>query len=146
LAPPELAPLLQVRALSKAFGRTEALKEVSLDARGGEVHAVLGENGAGKSTLMKLLAGALQPDRGDVQLGGEPYLVRDTFAARLCGMAIVYQEPQLCPHLTVAENIVLGCEPLRFGLVDFGRARSLAAAALKRLLGDQGGIEPVARR
>ncbi len=126
--------LLQVRGVSKAFGQTHALSEVSLDARGGEVHALLGENGAGKSTLMKILAGALSLDQGTMALGGEPFAPSDPSEARRRGVAIVYQEPQLCPDLTVAENILLGVEPAHLGVIDRSALRAHALGALERVV------------
>jgi ribose transport system ATP-binding protein len=132
---PRSERLLQVKAVSKAFGQTRALREVSLDARGGEVHALLGENGAGKSTLMKILAGALPLDQGSMVLGGDGFAPADPSEARRRGVAIVYQEPQLCPHLTVAENILLGVEPARLGVVDRAALRAHALMALERVVG-----------
>jgi ribose transport system ATP-binding protein len=138
VAPP--GPLLRVRGVEKAFGRTRALRGVSLTAGAGEVHAVLGENGAGKSTLMNILAGAFAPDAGTMELGGEPFAPRSTSEARDRGVAIVYQEPQLCPDLTVAENVFLGREPRRGPFVD-GRALAEGAqAAVERLIA--GGLPP----
>jgi ribose transport system ATP-binding protein len=134
------APLLEVRGVTKSFGGTAALSDVSLLAGAGEVHAVLGENGAGKSTLMKVLAGAHRPDGGTVMLGGEPFVPNEPREARARGVAIVYQEPQLCPDLSVAENIVLGLEPTRRGFVDRTAMRARAGAALA-LLGTDHGIE-----
>jgi len=129
--------LLDVRGVSKAFGSTKALTDVTLVAEGGEVHAVLGENGAGKSTLMKILAGAIAPDAGEMTLAGEVFAPVDPDAARRAGVAIVYQEPQLCPHLTVAENISLGVEPVKRGLLDRVAMRRRATTALQQLLGDE---------
>jgi ribose transport system ATP-binding protein len=131
--------LLEVREVTKSFGGTAALRDVSLSAVAGEVHAVLGENGAGKSTLMKVLAGAHAPDRGTMSLGGEPFAPASPRQARAQGVAIVYQEPQLCPDLTVAENIVLGVEPTRRGFVHRRAMRARAAEALS-FLGDDHGI------
>jgi len=133
--------LLEVEGVSKAFGRTKALKGVSLAAQAGEVHAVLGENGAGKSTLMKVLAGVIAPDAGRMRLDGGSYAPTDPNAARDAGVAIVYQEPQLCPDLTVAENVMLGVEPRRRGLLDRRRMREVTDRALAQLLDrDRGAI------
>ena len=126
-------PLLTVAGLSKAFGRTQALAEATLSVQPGQVHAVLGENGAGKSTLMKILAGAIRPDGGCMSLGGEPFAPAVPNEARARGVAIVYQEPQLCPDLSVAENVLLGVEPTRFGLVHRRVLEERAAAALDHL-------------
>jgi ribose transport system ATP-binding protein len=132
--------LLAVTDVEKAFGGTHALSAVSLEANAGEVHALLGENGAGKSTLMKILAGAIRPDGGSMRLGGESYAPADPVDARRRGVAIVYQEPQLCPHLSVAENIALGVEPTRFGFVARQAMRERAERALKPLLGGDGHV------
>src|SRR5688500_18739687 len=127
------APRLLVRGVSKSFGRTLALRGVSLELGPGSIHAVLGENGAGKSTLMKILAGAEAPDGGTLELDGAAYAPRDPLEARRRGVAIVYQELSLCPHLSVTENIVLGSEPGRFGWLSARRALERARRALARL-------------
>src|SRR5688572_23329543 len=101
---------LVARDVAKAFGGTRALEQVSFEVRAGAVHAVLGENGAGKSTLMKIVAGAVAPDTGTLLLDGEAYAPPHPLAARRRGVAIVYQELSICPHLSVAENILLGAE------------------------------------
>ncbi|MFP6687228.1 MAG: ATP-binding cassette domain-containing protein, partial [Polyangiaceae bacterium] len=107
------ASLVSAAGLDKRFGLTRALQGVEFSARAGEIHAVLGENGAGKSTLMKILAGVLRPDAGELLLGGEAYQPHDPAAAQRAGVAIVHQEPQLCEHLTVSENMSLGAEQIR---------------------------------
>ena len=106
------------------------LAGVDLEVHAGEVHALIGENGAGKSTLMKVLSGALAPDAGTMTLAGEPYAPRHPLEARARGVAMIYQELTLCPHLTVAENIVLGREPQRRGVVDRAAVRGEAERAL----------------
>ncbi len=127
---------LVVEGVKKAFGATVALDGVSLSANAGEAHAVLGENGAGKSTLMAILGGALAPDAGRITLDGAPYAPKDPAAARDAGVAMVHQELSLCRHLSVAENIALGREPGRFGVID-ARARDVAVdAVMRRVLGD----------
>ena len=128
--------MIDVELVSKAFGSTQALSEVTMSARAGEVHAVLGENGAGKSTLMKILAGAIGADAGTMKLDGEAFAPGDPNEARDRGVAIVYQEPQLCPHLTVAENVLLGVEPTRNALLDRKEMRARTDKALRLLLGD----------
>jgi ribose transport system ATP-binding protein len=130
------APVLEADGICKSFGDTHALRDVSLEARPGEIHAVLGENGAGKSTLMKTLAGAIVPDAGTMRLGGDAFAPRTPSQARAGGVAIVYQEPQLCPHLDVAENIALGAEPTKGIFIDRKQAHERANEALGRLLGD----------
>jgi ribose transport system ATP-binding protein len=118
--------VLRLTGISKRYGPTLALDGVDLVVRAGEVHAVLGENGAGKSTLMSVLAGAVHPERGELHLGGAPYAPESPLAARRRGVALIHQELSLCPHLTVAENVLLGVEESRHGWID--RARTLARA------------------
>jgi ribose transport system ATP-binding protein len=121
---------LSIRGLTRSFGATKALVGVDLEANAGEVHAVVGENGAGKSTLMKVLAGSLTPERGTIALDGVAFRPRSPAEARAAGVAIVSQELALCPHMTVAENILLGREPTRFGILDRRETRRIAQAAL----------------
>ncbi|AHG93145.1 ABC transporter related protein (plasmid) [Gemmatirosa kalamazoonensis] len=122
--------LLEITGVAKRFGATVALDGVDLALRAGEVHALVGENGAGKSTLMGVLAGALRPDRGTMRLAGAPYTPGSPLDARRRGIALIHQELSLCPHLTVAENVVLGAEPTRRGLVDRDAARGRTRALL----------------
>ena len=124
---------LRMRGVCKAFGATRALNEVTLDVGQGEVHALIGENGAGKSTLMKILSGAYTPDRGIIELDGSPFAPRNPLHARECGIAMIYQELTLAPHLTVEANIVLGKEPRRFGFLNARQTRDLTRAALSEL-------------
>jgi ribose transport system ATP-binding protein len=119
--------------VQKAFGATRALRGVSFEVGAGEVHALIGENGAGKSTLMKVLSGAYTPDAGEIQLEGQPFVPRGPLHARRCGIAMIYQELNLAPHLSVEENILLGEEPSRLGFVSRSRRRALAQAALAEL-------------
>jgi ABC-type sugar transport system ATPase subunit len=98
----------EVRNVSKSFSGTHALKNVSLDIRNGQVHALIGENGAGKSTLMNIICGKLQPDTGELARNGKVLHFRSPVDAHGAGIAIAPQELNLCPHLSVAENIVLG--------------------------------------
>jgi ribose transport system ATP-binding protein len=125
---------LRVTGLNKSFGATNALREVQLSLRSGEVHALLGENGAGKSTLLKILAGAQSPDSGTLELLGRAYRPKNPQQARALGVAFVSQEPALCPDLSVAENVLLGTLPGRFGLLDRALQRQRAGAALARVL------------
>jgi ribose transport system ATP-binding protein len=117
----------------KSFGATQALRGVSFEVAPGEVHALIGENGAGKSTLMKILSGAHQPDAGSVMLDGVPFSSESPLQARRSGIAMIYQELNLAPHLTVEENIMLGAEPAALGWIYRARRRSLAHAALSEL-------------
>src|SRR5258705_7844704 len=110
--------VLHVDGISKRYGATAALDGVRLDVRAGEVHAIIGENGAGKSTLMGVLAGSVRPDRGEMVLRGERYAPASPLAARQKGVALIHQELSLCPHLTVAENVLLGAEISRHGWID----------------------------
>lgn len=109
-------PLLEVRAIRKAFPGVVALADVSFDVLPGEVHALVGENGAGKSTLLSIMNGLQAPDSGEIRRDGMPVALRDPAVARAHRLALVHQELVLCPNLTVAENILLGQEPRgRFG-------------------------------
>jgi ribose transport system ATP-binding protein len=103
-------PLLLMRGISKHFGATAALDGVDFDLEKGEVHALLGENGAGKSTLIKILSGAIRPDRGSMHLAGTSYVPSSPLESRRRGISVIYQELNLAPHLTVEENIMLGRE------------------------------------
>ena len=111
-------PVLSLSNIHKRFGPTIALDGVNLELRQGEVHALIGENGAGKSTLMNVIAGALRPDQGAMQIEGAAYLPANDHDARLSGIALIHQELSLCPHLSVAENILLGIESARLGWLD----------------------------
>jgi ribose transport system ATP-binding protein len=122
-----------MRGVTKTFGASRALDEVALDLRAGEVHALVGENGAGKSTLMKVLSGAYQPDAGSMRLAGEPYAPRGPRDARQRGIAMIYQELALAPHLTVEANVMLGQERTWGGLVRRGVHRKIVAEALDLL-------------
>ena len=117
MAEPVGPPLLEARQIVKVFGQHRALDAVDFDARAGEVHALLGENGAGKSTLIKILTGALQPDGGEVRVAGQPVILRDPLQAQGLGIGTVYQEVNLLPNRSVAENLFLGRQPTRWGLV-----------------------------
>ena len=127
------APLFEMCAVGKAFGATVALDAVDFAVASGEVCALVGQNGAGKSTLMAILAGALAPDRGRMRLGGDAYAPRDPLDARRAGVAMIYQELSLAPHLSVMENVLLGVEPVRRGLVQRDRMREIARRALSEL-------------
>jgi ribose transport system ATP-binding protein len=126
-------PRFEMRGVRKAFGGTVALDGVDFGVRAGEVCALVGQNGAGKSTLMGILAGALKPDAGEMRLEGAPYAPRGPLDARRAGVAMIYQELSLAPHLSVTENIVLGVEPARVGIVARARARQIAVRALTEL-------------
>jgi ribose transport system ATP-binding protein len=127
------APLLQMRGIVKAFPGVRALDGVDLDVRAGEVHCLLGQNGAGKSTLIKVLAGAHQPDAGEITWRGEPVRLGNPQAAMSLGVATIYQELDLVGGLTVADNIFLGREHARLGISRPARANRLAGELLTRL-------------
>jgi ribose transport system ATP-binding protein len=135
-----------MRGVKKRFGATQALGGVDLTVGAGEVHALLGQNGAGKSTLMKVLSGAVQPDAGEMKLDGAPYAPAEPKDARRAGVAMIYQELSLAPHLTVAENILLGVEPKRRGFLDRAAMRDRAARALGELQHPQISPDAVAGR
>jgi ribose transport system ATP-binding protein len=108
---------LEMRRVTKNFGATCALDNVDFRLRKGEVHALLGENGAGKSTLVKIISGAVRPDRGEMHLGGRPYCPTNPLEGRRTGVSMIYQELNLAPHLTVEENIMLGREVQKAGFL-----------------------------
>lgn len=125
--------VLQLTDIRKRFGATIALDGVSFEVAPGEVHALVGENGAGKSTLMKILSGALAPDAGVMTLEGAAYAPEGPLPARRAGVVMVNQELAIAPHLSVAENIVLGAEPGGALLVRHAESRRIAGAALAEL-------------
>ena len=121
---------LEFDQVSKQFPGVKALDGVSFEARAGQVHGLLGENGAGKSTLLKILGGQYRADGGRLLLEGKECRFHSAADAIAAGIAVIHQELQYVPELTVAENVLLGRLPTRFGLVDHGRARSVVAAQL----------------
>ncbi|WP_214417041.1 sugar ABC transporter ATP-binding protein [Sphaerisporangium fuscum] len=122
--------------IGKSFLGVRVLKGVDLEAAAGEVHAVVGENGAGKSTLMKILAGVHTPDEGTIEIDGRSVAFGHPVEAQRAGVAIIYQEFNLLPERTVAENVFLGREPVRRGLVDRS-AMETATGELLRSLGEE---------
>ena len=129
-------PTIALKGIKKAFGKVEVLRGIDLEIAAAEVHALLGENGAGKSTLMRILLGLEQADAGMMSLWQEPYAPKSPREARERGVVMVPQERTLCPQLTVAENIVLGIEPTRLGIVRRDQSREMARAALAQVAGD----------
>ena len=107
---PSILPVLELRNIRKSFGGVPALKDGNLKVGAGEVHLLLGENGAGKSTMMKIVAGMLARDGGEILWSGSPVEVRTPAEASRIGIAMVHQESLLAPHMSVAENIFLGRE------------------------------------
>ena len=137
---------LEMRGVSKRFGATRALDCVDLSVPSGEVLALVGENGAGKSTLMKVLSGAIAPDQGQMWLDGQPYRPRNPLDARRHGIAMIYQELSLAPHLSVMENILLGVEPAWGPFVRWSLMRRRAVAAMREIgLGHVAPDTPVGR-
>jgi ribose transport system ATP-binding protein len=132
-----------MQGVSKRFGATVALDEVGIEVAAGEVLALVGENGAGKSTLMKVLSGAIRADAGRMWLDGLAYRPNNPLDARRAGVAMIYQELSLTPHLSVQENIVLGMEPATLGLVRRKEVRRRAVEALREF--DNPELTPEAR-
>lgn len=135
---PEIDPsklLISMQSIHKAFPGVQALVNVDFDLRYGEIHALMGGNGAGKSTLIKVLTGVERPDSGRIFLLGKEVHVRSPQHAQTLGISTVYQEINLCPNLTVAENILIGREPKRFGSIDWKKLNEQAGAILERVLG-----------
>jgi ribose transport system ATP-binding protein len=127
-------PLLSLRGVTKRFGGATALGGVDFTLRAGEIHALLGENGAGKSTLINVLGGLVRPDSGRIEWNGRRVEIRDVADADRLGIRVIHQELSLAPNLSVAENLFLGREPVRFGLLDHRRM----SAQARRLINDLG--------
>jgi ABC-type sugar transport system ATPase subunit len=134
-------PILEVRNITKRFPGVVALNDVSVSFVPGEVHAVVGENGAGKSTLMKILVGAYIPDEGEIIFQGQPRAFHHPREAQEAGISIIYQEFNLLPERTVAQNIFLGREPTRYGTIDRRQLRRKTLDVLKQV-GAEGMISP----
>ena len=135
-------PVLVMRGIEKAFPGVKALRGAQLELVPGEVHALMGENGAGKSTLIKVLAGAHQPDAGEIIVGGQPVEFRGPSDAEAHGVAVIYQEFNLVPMLTARENIFLGRESTHLGFVSSRSEREQALALFRRMNVD---VDPEAR-
>ncbi|MEV6632433.1 sugar ABC transporter ATP-binding protein [Actinoplanes sp. NPDC051470] len=129
----ETTPILEMRGIGKRFPGVIALDGVDFRLLPGEVHALMGENGAGKSTLIKILTGVYDIDDGEIELDGVPVLFSGPKAAQNAGVSTVYQEINLCPNLSVAENIYIGREPRRLGFISFRAMRAKAAELLGSL-------------
>jgi len=130
---PGEAPVLEMRKISKVFPGVRALSGVDFRLFRGEVHAVMGQNGAGKSTLVKVLTGVHEHDAGEILLEGKPIRPDSPFAAQKLGISTVYQEVNLCPNLSVAENMFIGRQPMRFGSIHWKEMNRRAEEALRRL-------------
>ncbi|MBN1583101.1 MAG: sugar ABC transporter ATP-binding protein [Anaerolineae bacterium] len=126
--------ILTMEGISKAFPGVQALENVDLRLQRGEIHCLVGENGAGKSTLIKVLTGVDRPDAGKIILDGKEIHTRSPQHAQTLGISTVYQEINLCTNLTVAENILIGREPRKFGRIDWAKMNAQASDILKRLL------------
>src|SRR6478672_6731434 len=127
------APILEMTGITKSFTGVRALEAVDFRLRPGEVHALLGENGAGKSTLLKVLTGVMHVDAGTIALKGQPVHFANPLEAQHAGISAVYQEVNLCPNLSVAENMYIGREPRRLGRIQWRAMRRRATEALERL-------------
>ena len=132
---------VSMRGICKAFGPVRVLENVDFTLHGGEIHALMGENGAGKSTLMKILSGVYQPDSGSVEVDGQAVAIRSTRDAEAAGIAIIHQELNLIPQLSVMENLFLGREPSRFGVIQRAAMRQQARAQLDALGASQIDVE-----
>lgn len=125
--------ILIMNGVSKTFPGVTALEDVDFSLKRGEIHALVGENGAGKSTLIKVLTGVETPDSGSIELDGKLVQVKSPQHSQEIGISTVYQEVNLCTNISVAENIMLGHEPHRFGSIDWKKVNVAAKQALKRL-------------
>lgn len=128
-----MPPLLSMHGVSKRFGATLALKDVSLEVSAGEVLALIGENGAGKSTLMKVLSGAHRPDSGRMELAGQPYSPPNPHQGRLAGVAMIYQELNLALDLSIEDNLLLGQEQHHWGFINRRGQRARVQRVLEQL-------------
>lgn len=125
--------MLEVQGISKSFPGVRALDDVSLKVKAGEIHALIGENGAGKSTLMKILNGNYKKDSGAIYVDGQPKEIRNPVDARKCGISIVFQELNLIPILSIAENIFMGRLPKKNGIVDRKKLREDTVKVLDKV-------------
>jgi len=125
--------VLSMKAISKIFPGVIALENVDFNLKRGEIHALMGENGAGKSTLIKVLTGVESLETGSIELNGKPVQVKSPQHSQEIGISTVYQEVNLCTNISVAENIMLGFEPHRFGSIDWKKVNAFAVQALKKL-------------
>src|SRR5215212_608837 len=135
--------IVRMQGISKSFPGVVALEDVDFSLRKGEIHALMGENGAGKSTLIKVLTGVEQPDHGVIELEEKPIQVRSPQHSQELGISTVYQEVNLCTNISVAENIMLGHEPYRFGSIDWRKMNDLARQAINKLSIDIDVTEPL---
>lgn len=141
----QTTPVLQMSGIRKQFPAVTALDDVAFRLLPGEIHALLGENGAGKSTLIKIATGVYEADAGEIRLDGVPVRLGSPTAAQRAGISTVYQEVNLCPNLSVAENILLGREPVRAGRIRWRELRRQAAELVARFGLDIDVAEPLDR-
>ena len=143
--PPSVSPLLSMRSISKAFGGIPALTAASLEVAPGEVHALVGQNGAGKSTMIKILTGYVGRDEGEILFDGSPFQARSPQDAQNNGISTIYQEINLVPFRSVTENICLGRESRRYGLLDWKAMHQQARTLLSRFKIDLDVRKPLLR-
>jgi simple sugar transport system ATP-binding protein len=129
----DVAPVLELTGIHKEFPGVKALSDAGLRLFPGEVHTLMGQNGAGKSTLIKVLTGVYTPERGTMLLNGKPIRPASTLEAQELGISTVYQEVNLCPNLSVAENIFIGRYPRKWGRIDWKGMQAEAARMLKMM-------------
>jgi ribose transport system ATP-binding protein len=122
-----------MQGISKSFGPVRVLDGIDFSVAGGEIHALVGENGAGKSTLMKILSGAHSADSGSIRIDGEAVSIRSTREAEALGIAIIHQELNMIPQLSVMDNLFLGREPNRWGVIERGRLHGASASWLSKV-------------
>ncbi len=139
----DIQNIVKMQGIAKSFPGVIALENVDFSLRKGEIHALMGENGAGKSTLIKVLTGVEQPDSGTIELDGKLVQVRSPEHSQELGISTVYQEVNLCTNISVAENIVLGHEPYRFGTIHWRKLNDLARMAINRLSIDVDVTQPL---
>lgn len=125
--------IVTMKGIYKSFPGVNALENVDFTLKKGEIHALVGENGAGKSTLIKVLTGVERPDKGTIMLDGKEASIKSTQHAQELGISTVYQEVNLCPNLTVAENILIGRQPMKWGSVDWKAMNAQASQILQGL-------------
>lgn len=130
----EVAPIMEIKEVSKDFPGVRALSKVDFRLFKGEVHAIMGQNGAGKSTLIKVMTGVHQQDAGGIFLDGREIRPSSPLEAQKLGISTVYQEVNLCPNLTVAENIFIGRQPMKYGRIHWQKMNREAEALLKEKL------------
>ena len=133
-----------MKGISKSFGPVRVLDGIDFTVAGGEIHALVGENGAGKSTLMKILSGAHSPDSGSILIDGQAVSIRSTREAEALGIAIIHQELNMIPQLSVMDNLFLGREPNRFGVIERGRVHGESASWLSKVGAGQIDVERAA--